>query len=1042
MREERMTYIENYINDLSKQLERAGILVPTDQLNRLINRYEYSTAPINEIMEEINQAAEQYVANFRQMEQIRESLKDTQNRKELSNLPIQYQGITLNQQDIELMRIVDAKSVTELQQIIEQISILKGRNFDFSQGLESSIEEVFHTYQDNLLSIEETIKNPQTELKKRLELFLSSDVSPEVKEKVRPIIETSETKEEIVKKLERVLTEEEQQEAYGVMNDLTVVEREGIKETTIEATRNLLEQVRKRNSITLDVVGKYGSIALPDGSFDFTKLKECLDFAKKEGKKVRLNALIFYMDCPKELYELEKTEENKEIVKQRLMDYVEATTRFIRENGYMDTVRSIDVMNELLNRFAMKGDKPYQYRGDITPSSLDDNITAGWLKHLTIEDLCDVLKVARKNLPSTDFMYNDDNLVDSNKLPATFDIINRIQQYEKRHNIKLINSIGTQMHINSNVKQQDIQTMFHQLQKLRLPIEITEFDLKMVDGKSQDLQTEISRQQKLNELYNIFSEEPNLRGFTIWSKTDRQCFLVTLENEKRNQKGQALIKSQNAGYFTENMTEKSIALGNLLTAQNFNYHTHTNRCGHAGMSSDKEYVQFAKATGIKSLGFSDHVPYPSLEYTKDNRRMPIESFGEYLFSIRELAKENPDITILCGLEAEYDPRKIAYLNELRNKLDYLVLGQHFVMNGAKRIKRETSNYPLQYARSVCEAMDTGLFDIVAHPDIFMEYRDKVPEQERNKFDQNALKASKMICEKSKELGIPLEINLKGIELSDQLSNGTLAYPNAMFWEVAAITQAPVLYGADAHRPEALLDMTNNRSKADSIIPRERLNLVKDDYNPLKDRPKELDRRKEEILSQATSYETQLVTSLIASAVDEKKETPIEEQILQTLSTGEKKSEEEGQKRLTKVKEEITAISARDNLSLKEKAFLLSRKKRTIKSLRNTVRKRKKIISQATEDVKTATTLGCRTKEEYIRTVGELTEQRTNKRGKNSQELSTMFQQQPQSKSKKVERPKTYAKAAIQSTTGIITPTGILLLTGFFLLTIAILMSLV
>ena len=386
MREERMTYIENYINDLSNQLEKMGIVVPTDQLNRLINRYKYSTSPINEIIEEINQVAEEYVSRIRQIQQAREKLKDSQNRKELSTLPVQYQGITLNQQDIELMKIVDAKSLEQLRQVVKQIPILKGKDIDFSQDLESAIESAFHTYQDSLISIEDTLEDPMLVLRKKLELFLSSeDVSPEIKEKVRPIVDTSESREEVAKKLEQVLTEEEQHEAYGIINNLTVVEKEGIKQTKIEAVRNLLEQVRSRNSITLDEVGKYGNIVLPDGSFNFTKLQECLDFAKQEGKKVRINTLIFYMDCPKELYDLEKTEENKELVKQKLMDYVDATTKFIRDNGYSETVRSIDVMNEVLNRFPMTGNQPYQYRGDITSSSLDDNIMAGWLKHLTIE---------------------------------------------------------------------------------------------------------------------------------------------------------------------------------------------------------------------------------------------------------------------------------------------------------------------------------------------------------------------------------------------------------------------------------------------------------------------------------------------------------------------------------------------------------------------------------------------------------------------------------------------------------------------------------
>ena len=113
-------------------------------------------------------------------------------------------------------------------------------------------------------------------------------------------------------------------------------------------------------------------------------------------------------------------EENKKLVKQRLTSYVDETTKFIRDNDYTSTVRSIDVFNELLNRFALVGNTPYMYRGDIeqvkTEMSngqleVDDNIKSGWLKHLDINDLCEVIAVARQNLPDIDFMYNDDNLI-------------------------------------------------------------------------------------------------------------------------------------------------------------------------------------------------------------------------------------------------------------------------------------------------------------------------------------------------------------------------------------------------------------------------------------------------------------------------------------------------------------------------------------------------------------------------------------------------------------------------------------------------------
>lgn len=42
--------------------------------------------------------------------------------------------------------------------------------------------------------------------------------------------------------------------------------------------------------------------------------------------------------------------------------------------------------------------------------------------------------------------------------------------------------------------------------------------------------------------------------------------------------------------------------------QNFNYHSHTERCGHA-VGSDEAYVKEAIKNGYRYMGFSDHAPY-------------------------------------------------------------------------------------------------------------------------------------------------------------------------------------------------------------------------------------------------------------------------------------------------------------------------------------------------------------------------------------------------------------------------------------------------
>ena len=58
------------------------------------------------------------------------------------------------------------------------------------------------------------------------------------------------------------------------------------------------------------------------------------------------------------------------------------------------------------------------------------------------------------------------------------------------------------MHVDNDITKEQIKNMLQTLNTLNLPIEITEFDLTMnrgVEGLS-DLQIEVARQQKLNEI--------------------------------------------------------------------------------------------------------------------------------------------------------------------------------------------------------------------------------------------------------------------------------------------------------------------------------------------------------------------------------------------------------------------------------------------------------------------------------------------------------------------------------------------------------------
>ena len=85
--------------------------------------------------------------------------------------------------------------------------------------------------------------------------------------------------------------------------------------------------------------------------------------------------------------------------------------------------------------------------------------------------------------------------------------------------------------------------------------------------------------------------------------------------------------------------------------QNFNYHTHTWRCGHA-KGTDEQYVQAAIDAGFKVLGFSDHGPYRNRSFL--DSRMDFSQVDEYYQSCNQLKeKYKNQIDIKIGFELEY-----------------------------------------------------------------------------------------------------------------------------------------------------------------------------------------------------------------------------------------------------------------------------------------------------------------------------------------------------------------------------------------------------
>lgn len=218
-----------------------------------------------------------------------------------------------------------------------------------------------------------------------------------------------------------------------------------------------------------------------------------------------------------------------------------------------------------------------------------------------------------------------------------------------------------------------------------------------------------------------------------------------------------------------------------------NYHTHTERCQHA-IGSDEDYVLSAIEGGFDLLGFSDHTPWNFSDGYVSGIRMAVSELDEYVESVRTLGRKYSDkIDIKVGLECEYYPDYIEWLKEQKERLslDYLIFGNHYpyTEKGSLYFAKSTTNEDLDlYLRSSLEALESGIFDYFAHPNLFMRSYPEVDDHCKNIFRE--------LCCTARETNTVMEFNV------------TTPY-NKELWEIAAEEQPKVIIGLDCHQSNLL-----------------------------------------------------------------------------------------------------------------------------------------------------------------------------------------------------------------------------------------------
>lgn len=160
----------------------------------------------------------------------------------------------------------------------------------------------------------------------------------------------------------------------------------------------------------------------------------------------------------------------------------------------------------------------------------------------------------------------------------------------------------------------------------------------------------------------------------------------------------------------------------------YDYHVHERHSSDASFASVKNYVQAAEKLDIKEIAFTTHLITAGPDVAIGIR---IQDIPEYIEEIEREQKETK-AHLLIGFEVDYFPEEETHLEKILDNysLDF-VLGSVHCVNGYNIGDRgiaedffrgcQLSVRVDEYYKVWKQAVESGLFDVMAHPDYWKKY---------------------------------------------------------------------------------------------------------------------------------------------------------------------------------------------------------------------------------------------------------------------------------------------------------------------------------
>jgi histidinol-phosphatase (PHP family) len=217
----------------------------------------------------------------------------------------------------------------------------------------------------------------------------------------------------------------------------------------------------------------------------------------------------------------------------------------------------------------------------------------------------------------------------------------------------------------------------------------------------------------------------------------------------------------------------------------------------------ERYRQAADEQGIEELGVSEHI-YRFRQALELWRHPFWERYAhDDLDAYCSFVREQTDLRL--GIEADFiagAEDRTAEMLEARD-FDYVVGSVHFIRQGAVDMDdysawgtgggRSADEVWARYFETVAESARSGLFDIIAHPDLVKvwgtAHPERVPERDPRFFYEPTVEALA-------EAGVAVEVSSAGLRKPVEEP-----YPAPAFLSMCLEAEVPLALSSDAHRSE-------------------------------------------------------------------------------------------------------------------------------------------------------------------------------------------------------------------------------------------------